>query len=199
MVELLPQVGVALPDGSGVLRFGMGPDEIRGLLTSAKVTWLRQCMARSLTQYRELRHAHDAWLNRILFEPGWNFNAAFDGVVIGFGGGGPGHTDHLARIDVWVDRPATGSEATAVVWNDIDLFGHPTMEVETMLPGSAAAPGPPPADVVVESLGLRLWRGGPAAPGWREVTLLGPASGRWDACCGGGLLCVKGGDARVGR
>ncbi|WP_461012754.1 hypothetical protein [Streptosporangium sandarakinum] len=82
MMELLHHVGVVLPDGAGTLRFGMTSDEIQALLTSVEVTGVRRCMQPTLARYPELRHAHDAWLSGILFEPGWSFTARLEGVVM---------------------------------------------------------------------------------------------------------------------
>ncbi|MFC9863633.1 MULTISPECIES: hypothetical protein [unclassified Streptomyces] len=32
--------------------------------------------------YKELRHAHDAWLTGILFDPAWSTCAVFDDVMV---------------------------------------------------------------------------------------------------------------------
>ncbi|MGW0908954.1 hypothetical protein [Streptomyces sp. NPDC002853] len=197
MLELLREVGVELPGGSGLLKFGMAPGEVLELLPPDKVTRHRQCMGLTLDQYAELRHAHDAWLGGLLFEPEWNFDAEFDGVVLAFGGGGPGLTDRLARVEIQAhpDRP----EVTPVAWEDIDLFGYPAAEIVAVLPGAPTSPGgPPPADVAVGKLGLRLSRARPTAEHWERVTLFGPESGSWGACCAGGLVCAEQGDGLVG-
>ncbi|MGW7070516.1 hypothetical protein ACWGII_34320 [Streptomyces sp. NPDC054855] len=199
MLELLREVGVELPGGAGLLKFGMTPGEVLELLPPDKVTHHRQCMGLTLDQYTELRHAHDAWLGGLLFEPEWNFDAELDGVVLGFGGGGPGVTDRLARVEIQARARPDRPEATPVAWDDIDLFGYPAAEIVAVLPGATAASGgPPPADVAVGELGLRLSRGRPTAEHWERVTLFGPGSGSWGACCAGGLVCAEQGDGLVG-
>lgn len=199
MLELLREVGVELPDGA-LVRFGMTPDEILEMLPSDRVRRRRQCMGLTLSQYAELRHAHDAWLGGLLFEPEWSFDAEFDGVVLGFGGGGPGATDRLARVEVQArTQGSEGPGMTPVAWDDIDLFGYPATEIVAVLPGAAAGPeGPPPADMTVAELGLRLSRAKPTADRWERVTLIGPRSGSWGACCEGGLVCAEEGDGLVG-
>ncbi|MFG2503140.1 hypothetical protein ACGFSB_33645 [Streptomyces sp. NPDC048441] len=201
MLELLREVGVELPDGAGLVRFGMTPGEILELLPSGRVTRRRQCMGLTLSQYAELRHAHDAWLGGLLFEPEWSFDAEFDGVVVGFGGGGPGATDRLARVEIQArsQEDGPGVTSTPVAWEDIDLFGYPATEIVAVLPGADAAPDdPPPADMTVAELGLRLSRPKPTADRWERVTLIGPRSGEWGACCEGGLVCAEEGDGLVG-
>ncbi|MFI6087661.1 hypothetical protein [Streptomyces sp. NPDC051218] len=202
MLELLREVGVELPGGAGLLKFGMTPGEVLELLPPDRVTYHRQCMGLTLDQYAELRHAHDAWLGGLLFEPEWSFDADLDGVVLGFGGGGPGVTDRLARVEIQA-RPRAGGaehpEATPVAWDDIDLFGYPAAEIVAVLPGAIASPGgPPPEEVAVDELGLRLSRAKPAAERWDRVTLFGPGSGSWRSCCAGGLVCAEQGDGLVG-
>ncbi|WP_371530497.1 hypothetical protein OG302_35470 [Streptomyces sp. NBC_01283] len=199
MLELLREVGVELPGGAGLLKFGMTPGEVLELLPPDRVTHHRQCMGLTLGQYAELRHAHDAWLGGLLFEPEWSFDAELDGVVLGFGGGGPGVTDRLARVEIQARAEPDRPEATPVAWDDIDLFGYPAAEIVAVLPGATAEPGgPPPAELAVDELGLRLSRARPAAEHWERVTLFGPGSGSWGACCAGGLVCAEQGDGLVG-
>lgn len=187
---------MVLPDAAGLLRFGMSATEVREVLTAgAEVRLSRQCLQLTRDQYGELRHAHDAWLNGLLFEPGWNISGFFDGLVLTVGGGLEADSG-LTRIDIRADRPPVGPAPTVVCWEDIDLFGYPADEVRSVLPGPLPVPGPPDTDVMVRSLGLRLWRGGSAgAAVWEGVTLLGPAEGGWAACCAGGLFCSENGDA----
>ncbi|MEV2255073.1 hypothetical protein AB0I94_31600 [Streptomyces sp. NPDC050147] len=199
MLELLREVGVELPGGAGLLKFGMTPGEVLELLPPDRVKRHRQCMGLTLGQYAELRHAHDAWLGGLLFEPEWNFDAELDGIVLGFGGGGPGATDRLARVEIQAPARSDRAEPTPVAWDDIDLFGYPAAEIVAVLPGAAASPaGPPPAEVAVGELGLRLSRARPTAEHWERVTLFGPGSGSWGACCAGGLVCAEQGDGLVG-
>ncbi|MEU6003321.1 hypothetical protein [Streptomyces sp. NPDC047197] len=203
MLELLREVGVELPGGAGLLKFGMTPGEVLELLPPDRVTHHRQCMGLTLDQYAELRHAHDAWLGGLLFEPEWNFDAELDGVVLGFGGGGPGATDRLARVEIQArrqpDGQADGPEATPVAWDDIDLFGYPAAEIVAVLPWAGAPPGGPPlAEMAVDELGLRLSRATPTTERWERVTLVGPESGGWGSCCAGGLVCAEQGDGLVG-
>lgn len=199
MLELLREVGVELPGGAGLLKFGMTPGEVLELLPPDRVTHHRQCMGLTLDQYAELRHAHDAWLGGLLFEPEWNFDAEVGGVVLGFGGGGPGATDRLARVEIQARTQPDGPEVTPVAWDDIDLFGYPAAEIVAVLPGASAQPdGPPSAEMSVDELGLRLSRATPAAEHWERVTLVGPEAGGWGACCTGGLVCAEQGDGLVG-
>ncbi|MEU5954375.1 hypothetical protein [Streptomyces sp. NPDC047525] len=198
MLELLREVGVELPGGAGLLKFGMTPGEVLELLPPDRVTHHRQCMGLTLDQYAELRHAHDAWLGGLLFEPDWSFDAELGGVVLGFGGGGPGATDRLARVEIQARAQADGPESTPVAWDDIDLFGYPAAEIAAVLPGIPSPGGPPPAEMAVDELGLRLSRATPTAEHWERVTLVGPGSGGWGACCAGGLVCAEQGDGLVG-
>ncbi|MFH8486703.1 hypothetical protein [Streptomyces longisporoflavus] len=199
MLELLREVGVELPGGAGLLKFGMTPGEVLELLPPDRVTHHRQCMGLTLGQYAELRHAHDAWLGGLLYEPEWSFDAELDGVVLGFGGGGPGATERLARVEIQARARTDGPEAIPVAWDDIDLFGYPAAEIVAVLPGGAAAPDAPPlAEMGVDELGLRLSRATPTAEHWERVTLLGPGAGSWGACCAGGLVCAEQGDGLVG-
>ncbi len=187
---------MVLPDAAGLLRFGMSPAEVGEVLSAgAEVRISRQTLQLTLAQYGELRHAHDAWLNGLLYEPGWNISGRFDSLVLTVGGAA-GSPAGLTRIDIRVDRPPAGPVPMVVAWEDIDLFGYPAAEVESVLPGPRPVPGSSPADVMVGSLGLRLWRGAPGrSTGWEGVTLLGPAAGGWEECCAGGLYCAENGDA----
>lgn len=89
MLELSQDTGVTLPGGAGAVRFGMTPDEVLSTLTEGAITRRRQCMTLTREQYPELRHAHDAWLNGLLHDPDWAFEAEFDGVTLGFGAAAP--------------------------------------------------------------------------------------------------------------
>ncbi|MFC9327113.1 hypothetical protein [Kitasatospora sp. NPDC057015] len=200
MLTLRPGVGVTLPGPAGLLKFGMSPAEVHGLLTAgAEVRRSRPSIRLALAQYAELRHAHDAWLSGLLYEPEWNLSAVLDGVVLTVGGGGPDSPQGLARIDLRAEEASAGPEPAVVAWDDIDLFGYPADEIESVLPAPAAVPDTAPADVMVEPLGLRLWRGGPTESAhWRGVTLVGPESGGWRTCCPGRLVCAREGDALVG-
>lgn len=201
MLELSQDTGVTLPDGAGAVRFGMTPDEVLSTLTEGAITRRRQCMTLTREQYSELRHAHDAWLNGLLHEPDWAFEAEFDGVTLGFRGGGPGAADRLSRLEVTTTAPAP---ATPVAWDDIDLFGYPACEVAEALPEATRLPDDPAAGagrtatgLVVETAGLRLSLVTPAAAGQR-VVLLGPDARSWQACCDGAWECAKEGDALTG-
>ncbi|MFJ5920994.1 hypothetical protein ACIQF6_00170 [Kitasatospora sp. NPDC092948] len=198
MLEFLPGIGVALPAGAGTLRFGMAPDEVRALLAAATgVHQGRQCMSLTRADYPELRHAHDAWLSGVLFDPAWTTVATFGDVVLTVAGGGPGRPDRLARIGLGLDR-SEGVSATPVVWDGVDLFGHPAQDVVSVLPGPARPPARSLPDVTVEPLGLRLHRP-PSAAGdhWSQLVLFGAPDG-WEPCCTGTFECAEGGDALVG-
>ncbi|MFF2502123.1 hypothetical protein ACFVTY_01815 [Streptomyces sp. NPDC058067] len=201
MLELSQDTGVTLPGGAGTVRFGMTPDQVLSLLAAGAITRRRPCMTLTREQYPELRHAHDAWLTGLLHEPDWAFEAEFDGVTLGFRGGGPGAADRLARLDVTTTAPAP---ATTVAWDDIDLFGYPAGEIADALPGATLLPDDPAAgagrtatDLVVEPAGLRLSLLTPASAGQR-IVLLGPDSRSWQACCEGAWACAKEGDALTG-
>ncbi|MGW4380739.1 hypothetical protein [Kitasatospora sp. NPDC004531] len=196
MLEILPGIGVALPAGAGTLRFGTGPEEVRALLAAAtRVHLERQCMSLTRAGYPELRHAHAAWLSRMLFDPAWNTAAAFGDVVLTVAGGGPGRPDRLTRIAV--DRKRTGS-ATPVVWDGVDLFENPAQDVLSVLPGPARPSAPPPSEVTVESLGLRLHLpASGAGDHWSQAVLFGAPDG-WERCCTGAFACAEGGDPLVG-
>ncbi|MFE7558800.1 hypothetical protein [Kitasatospora sp. NPDC057500] len=198
MLEFLPGVGVALPAGAGTLRFGMAPAEVRVLLAAATgVHQAMQCMSLTRADYTELRYAHDAWLSGLLFDPAWTTVATFGDVVLTVAGGGPGRPDRLARIGMDRHRPEGGC-ATPVVWDGVDLFGHPAQDVVSVLPGPAHPFARPPSDVTVEPLGLRLHRPPSAAGGcWSQLVLFGAPDG-WEPCCTGTFECARGGDALVG-
>ncbi|MFJ3934175.1 hypothetical protein [Streptomyces sp. NPDC090029] len=154
-------------------------------------------MSLTRADYTELRHAHDAWLSGVLFDPLWTTVATFGGVVLTVAGGGPGRPDRLARIGIALDRPERMS-ATSVVWDGVDLFGHPAQDVVSVLPGPTRPSAQSSADAVVEPLGLWLRRGRPSAVDrWSHLVLLGAPDG-WEPCCTGIFECVSGGDGLVG-
>ncbi|WP_280720129.1 hypothetical protein [Kitasatospora sp. MAP5-34] len=156
-------------------------------------------MSLTRADYTELRHAHDAWLSGVLFDPAWTTAATFDDVVLTVAGGGPGRPDRLARIGIRIDpaRRPEGVSATPVVWDGVDLFGHPAQDVVSVLPGPTHPSAQSPSDVTVERLGLRLRRPLAAVDGWSQLVLLGAPDG-WEPCCTGTFECAKGGDALVG-
>ncbi|MFE4589371.1 hypothetical protein [Streptomyces laurentii] len=199
MLELLPGVGVTLPDGAGTLRFGTGPAEAGPVLATApRVHHGLQCASLTRAGYPELRHAHDAWLSGVLFDPVWNTVATFGDVMLTVAGGGPGRTDRLAavRIDV---RSSTGTarRTTSVVWDGVDLFGHPARDVVSVLPEPRHPGSPPGTDTVVEPLGL--WLGGrtPADDRFSQLFLIAAPTG-WEQCCAGTFTCEEGGDGLTG-
>lgn len=198
MLEYLPGIGVVLPGGAGTLRFGAAPDEVRVLLTAAtRVHQGMQCMSLTRADYTELRHAHDAWLSGMLFDPVWTTIATFDDLVLTVAGGGPGRPDRLARIGIDLHRPG-GVSTTPVVWDGVDLFGHSAQDVVSVLPAPTRPSAQSPSDVTVEPLGLRLLRP-PSAAGerWSQLVLLGAPDG-WEPCCAGTFECANGGDGLVG-
>ncbi|WP_331767744.1 hypothetical protein [Embleya sp. NBC_00896] len=200
MLEILPGIGVALPDGAGTLGFGMPPDEIRVLLTAATGTHHgMQCMSLTRSDYTELRHAHDAWLSGMLFDPAWTTVAVFDGVVVTVAGGGPAGADRLSRIAIERDLAPSrgGSAAVPVLWDGVDLFGHPRHDIVSVLPGATRPSAPSSADATVEPLGLWLRGRTSADDHWSHLVLLGTPSG-WEPCCPGTFACAEGGDGLVG-
>ncbi|MFE6665945.1 hypothetical protein ACFVFH_20610 [Streptomyces sp. NPDC057697] len=199
VLELLPGTGVLLPDGAGVLRFGTGAEATRDLLTAtaSRVHPGMRCGSLTLKEYSELRHAHDAWLGGYLFQPDWNTVAHFDGLRLLSAGGGPDAADALARIEVWREPPSSEAAGTAVVWDGVDLFGHPAEETLRVLPEAVRLPGPR-TDATVPALGLRLEGDGAAGTPWRRLSMAGPEPDGWGRCCGGRSRCARGGDGMVG-
>lgn len=199
MLELLPGIGVLLPGGAGVLRFGTGADAARDLLTAAApgVHLGLQCGSLTIEGYPELRHAHDAWLGGYLFQPGWNTVAEFDRLRLTLAGGGPDAADGLARVEVLSVRPPSGAGAAAAVWDGVDLFGHPAEEVLPVLPEAVRLPEPA-AGVDVPALGLRLGGNAPVGDRWRQLALVDTESDGWACCCAGRFHCAEGGDGLVG-
>ncbi|MFE3147575.1 hypothetical protein ACFXJ6_13040 [Streptomyces sp. NPDC059218] len=199
MLELLPGTGVALPGGAGVLRFRTSADAAEDLLTASadRVHLGMQCGSLTIKDYSELRHAHDAWLGGYLFQPDWNTVAVFDGFRLTLAGGGPDAADGLARIEVWHEPGPSGTPGAAVVWDGVDLFGHPAEEVLPVLPEAVRLPEPA-TDVVVPALGLRLEAGAPTGDRWRRLALTDPESDGWARCCAGRFHCAGGGDGMVG-
>ncbi|MFF3730183.1 hypothetical protein ACFYXM_07645 [Streptomyces sp. NPDC002476] len=214
MLELLPGTGAALPGGAGVLRFGAGPDEARARLSAAAPETYGglQCGAPTLADYPEPRHAHAAWLDGLLFQPGWNTVALFDGLQVTLAAGGPDAADRLARVEVrrvTTPRSASGEGGACVVWDGVDLFGHSAEEVLSVLPEAVPLPDPAAggpvgptvgavAEVAVPWLGLRLGGNGPGSPGWSRLTLTADEFAGWSGCCPGRLHCAAGGDGLVG-
>ncbi|MFE6775576.1 hypothetical protein [Streptomyces sp. NPDC057702] len=195
MLELLPGTGVALPDGAGTLRFGMSAEEARSVLSGApRVHHNRQCMTLTRAEYRELRHAHDAWLSRLLHDPAWNTVATYGEVVLTVAGGGPGRTDQLTRVDLDLAPQGPTPSTTPVVWDGVDLFAHPTHDTLSVLP---AATRHTPTELSVDSLGLWLHSHPAPATRWSRLTLQATPTG-WERCCSATAACAAGGDAFVG-
>ncbi|MEV8319275.1 hypothetical protein AB0Q95_34470 [Streptomyces sp. NPDC059900] len=120
MFELLPEVGLRLPDRAGTLRFGM--DERAAQWAVATVADVREgwvCGAR------------------------WAFSAHYRGLTLDVYGdtadrrGVHQDTPGLAGIDLTRD-PSTlaGPSACPVVLRGIDLFGYPAAEVADALEDS---------------------------------------------------------------
>ncbi|MFB6894172.1 hypothetical protein ACFCX4_33235 [Kitasatospora sp. NPDC056327] len=211
MLELLPGIGVVLPDGAGTLRFGMTSGEVAAVLAGTPRSHrARQCMTLRRTDYTQLRHAHDAWLRGVLFDPAWNTVAVLDDVLLtvagGGPGGGPGGADRLTQVVVEATGPVTAPAAHAVAWDGVDLFGHPAPDVASVLPAPARPSGPTAAggneadaadDLTVPALGLWLRRHPKAPDRWSQLTLLATPTG-WERCCAGAFACADGGDGLVG-
>lgn len=118
MFELLPGTGLALPHEAGVLRFGMSEREAQwavATLADVRETWV--CQA------------------------GWAFTAAYEGLELLAYGDCHDRHDHnerdpegLAAVELRrCGSTPTGPSATAVVLQDIDLFGYPATEVLAVL------------------------------------------------------------------
>ncbi|MFJ6012635.1 hypothetical protein [Streptomyces sp. NPDC092952] len=200
MLELLPGTGVGLPGGAGTLRFGTGPEEAVALLEAAapRTYWGLQCGSLTLREYAEPRHAHDAWLSGYLHQPGWNVVAVFGGLQMTLDGGGPDAPDRLAGIRITAWESAAGAADAGVVWDGVDLFGHPSEEVLAVLPEPVR---PPEARGWVAVPGLSLRLGGEhvaAGEPWHDLVLNGDAHGGWERCCRGRFGCLNGGNGLVG-
>ncbi|MEH6373244.1 hypothetical protein V7793_02620 [Streptomyces sp. KLMMK] len=124
MFELLPRTGIVLPCGAGTLAFGMA---------ERPAQW-------TLATLCDVRETWVCGLN-------WSFSAEYGGVSLLIGSRHGEGMDYVV-LDRIGDAPST-SATTPVVWQDIDLFGHPHREVAEAL-----------GDVPV---GVRLTR--PAGPG----------------------------------
>ncbi|MFF2354200.1 hypothetical protein ACFVVL_31075 [Kitasatospora sp. NPDC058115] len=194
MLELLPGTGVTLPDGAGTLGFGTTPQEASAMLAATPGSHrARQCAAPARADFASLRDAHDAWLAGILFDPAWNTVGVFGDLALTVAGGGPGRADGLAQVIVEAGaRPGPRGEHP-VVWDGVDLFGHPAADVVSVLPGSARPSSPTADDVTVPELGLRLHRSSPSATRWSRLALLATPTG-WERCCPGTFACAEGGN-----
>lgn len=159
--------------------------------------WGMQCMSLTRADYAELRHAHDAWLSGVLFDPAWNAIATFGDVVLTVAGGGPGRTDALTGISIDVGTSVGAPAATPVVWDGVDLFGHPAQDVVSVLPESSRPSSPTAADVTAEPLGLWLRGRSSAVDRWSQLVLLSTPTG-WEQRCASTFTCTKGGNGLVG-
>ncbi|MER7550504.1 hypothetical protein ABTX86_11030 [Streptomyces anulatus] len=197
-LELLPGAGVTLPAGAGTLAFGMSSDEVDHILAAATgVHRAMQCMTLARADYAELRHAHDAWLSGVLHDHRWSTVATFGNVVLSVAGGGPGRTDSLCGIAIDTAVPVDTASATAVVWDGVDLFGHPAEDIVSVLPGPTRPSAPAAPDVTVGPLGLWLRGQASALGGWSQLLLLDTPNG-WEQCCTGVFACAAGGDGFTG-
>ncbi len=108
MFELLPRTGIVLPHGAGTLSFGMAE-------RPAQWTVATLCDVR------------ETWVCGL----DWAFTAEYGGVSLLVGGGREAGMDCFV-LDRIGDAPRT-SATTPVVWQGIDLFGHPHQEVTRAL------------------------------------------------------------------
>ncbi|MEV7124128.1 hypothetical protein [Kitasatospora griseola] len=198
MLELLPEVGVVLPAGAGTLRFGATAEEAAATLAAVPGSHrARQCMTLTRAGYKQLRHAHDAWLGGILFDRSWNTVATFGNIVVTVAAGGPDRTDRLTLITVEANTPPHTSATHAVAWDGVDLFGHPAQDVAAVLPGPTRPSSPTADDLTAPQLGLWLRRKPRPVDRWSQLTLLDTTTG-WEPCCTGTFACSEGGDGLVG-
>ncbi|MFI6584058.1 hypothetical protein [Embleya sp. NPDC050493] len=117
MFELLPGVGVVLPRGAGMLRFGMSEQQAQwALSTVVDVRPYWSCAGTRLVDdgHREF----------------WSFGGRSGTLRIDVTG-----SEHGCRTIVFEREP--GTETDPVVWRDVDLFGYPAAEVEAALPTTA--------------------------------------------------------------
>ncbi|MET9956881.1 hypothetical protein ABZ135_35770 [Streptomyces sp. NPDC006339] len=142
MFEVLPGVGLVLPRGAGVLRFGM-PERAA------------QWAVATLADVRE------TWVCRT----GWAFSACYEGLdllVCGDTADRWGRADHrireLALVRIERSVGAAGARepsAVPVVLRDVDVFGYPAREVLDVLTSAphptVSLPSPPsPAGYLTE-------------------------------------------------
>ncbi|MFE5333834.1 hypothetical protein ACFRCG_46335 [Embleya sp. NPDC056575] len=117
MFELLPGVGVVLPRGAGVLRFGMS--ERRAQWTLSTVLDVRAYWSCAGTRHRDDGHRRF-----------WSFGGSLGTLRVDVTG-----SEHGCRTIAFERLPGTTTDP--VVWRDVDLFGYPADEVEAALPGAA--------------------------------------------------------------
>ncbi|MGW7294532.1 hypothetical protein ACWGIB_19355 [Streptomyces xiamenensis] len=156
-----------------------------------------QCMSLTRADYAEIRHAHDAWLSGLLFDRAWCSIAPFGDVTLTVAGGGPVRRYGLTRMGIAVAASVGASAATPVVWDGVDVFGHPAQDVVSVLPGPRRPSSPTADDVTVEPLGLWLCGRSSAVDRWSQLVLLSTPTG-WEQCCAGTFACTEEGDGLVG-
>ncbi|MEU6765732.1 hypothetical protein ABZ916_24840 [Streptomyces sp. NPDC046853] len=116
MFELLPEVGMRLPGGAGILRFGMG---------ERAAQWAVATIA----------DVRDGWVCGAR----WAFSAQYQSLTLDIYGDTAGRGSHqdtpgLAGIGLTRDPfTLTGPSACPVALRGIDLFGYPTAEVSDAL------------------------------------------------------------------
>ncbi|MET7304440.1 hypothetical protein [Embleya sp. NPDC005575] len=118
MFELLPGLGVVLPRGAGMLRFGMSEPRAQWALSTVvdvRAYW-------SCAGTRVVDDGHREF---------WSFGGRLGALRIDVTG-----SEHGCRTIVFEREP--GTETDPVVWRDIDVFGYPAAEVEAALPRAAA-------------------------------------------------------------
>ncbi|MFB7918602.1 hypothetical protein [Streptomyces sp. NPDC056061] len=84
-----------------------------------------------------------------------------------------------------------------MVWDGVDLFGHPAEEILSVLPESVPLPGAG-MWVAVPALSLCLGRDDGSGERWQRVVLAGAGGTGWSGCCRGRFGCAEGGDGLRG-
>ncbi|MBT2449806.1 hypothetical protein J7F03_22570 [Streptomyces sp. ISL-43] len=148
MFELLPGIGVLLPGGAGVLRFGMGGDAVREVLGGLGEVW----GDRGVDGPADADVVADV-LSDVLSDVAWVYAARWSDAEVAAHacapdrpvepGGGPTLAGVvLKRFTGQPGRPGMpgrarwhGPAAVPVVLGDIDLFGYPADEVAQALEG----------------------------------------------------------------
>ncbi|MYS79067.1 hypothetical protein [Embleya scabrispora] len=118
MFELLPGVGVVLPRGAGLLRFGMSERQAQWALSTVvdvRAYWSCAGTGPADDDHREF----------------WSFGGRLGTLRIDVTG-----SEHGCRTIAFEREP--GTETEPVAWRDVDVFGYPAVEVEAALPTRAA-------------------------------------------------------------
>jgi hypothetical protein len=164
--ELIPDVGVRLPRGAGLLRFGLSEEEAQWLVST-------------LGDVRD-----GGWV----CGRHWTFSARYGDLFIWAAANAASAKLSEIQIERGDDATAWAGQ-TPVTWRDIDLFGYPATEVKRAVEGELGTRFLD-RQALVGDFGLTLGFFGPAsAPGsyLSRISLTGrpvpdpaPAGPPWD-------------------